>query len=182
MGGVWERLVGVFKRVFSGLLKDRRLTDEILQTLFCEVESIMNSRPMTKASDDVDDLSVLSPNHLLIMNDGVALPLGVFSRGDMYRRRWRYVQYLCDQFWQHWLKAYLPELQKRNKWLDNKRNVKKGDLVLLVDENTPRNLWPLGIVLEVTEGRDGLVRSVRIRTQSTVLTRPVTKIVMLEHC
>ena len=81
------------------------------------------------------------------------------------------------------MKAYLPELQKRNKWLENKRNVKKGDLVLLVDENTPRNLWPLGIVLEVTEGRDGLVRSVRIRTQSTVLIRPVTKIVMLEeHC
>ena len=51
----------------------------------------------------------------------------------------------------------------------------------MVDENTPRYLWPLGIVLEVTEGRDGLVRSVRIKTQSTILTRPITKVVMLEE-
>ena len=127
-------------------------------------------------------LSALSPNHILIMADGVSSPFGVFSRGDMYRKHWRYVQYLSDQFWRRWVKAYLPELQRRYKWLENRRNVRKGDVVLLVDENTPKNLWPLGIVLEVTEGRDGLVRSVKVKTQSTVLTRPITNVVMLEEC
>ena len=181
MGGVWERLIGVIKKVLAGVLKDRRLTDEILCTLFAEVESIVNSRPMTKLSENVDDLSVLSPNHLLVMADGVSIPFAKFSRSDMYKRRWRYVQYLSDLFWRRWLREYLPELQKRNKWFESRRNLKVGDLVLLVDENTPRYLWPLGVVVEVCEGRDGLVRSVKVKTRSTVLVRPITKVVLIEE-
>ena len=87
---------------------------------------------------------------------------------------------MADQFWRKWLKEYLPELQRRHKWLESRKNVKPGDLVLIVDENTPRSLWPLGIIVDVKYSRDGLVRTVRVRTKSTVLTRPVTKIVLLE--
>ena len=60
-------------------------------------------------------------------------------------------------------------------------NVKNGDVVLICDENTPRSLWPLGLVIEAKQSRDGLVRSVKVRTQSNVLVRPVTKVVMLEE-
>ena len=52
--------------------------------------------------------------------------------------------------------------------------------MLLLDENTPRRLWPLGLVVDVREGRDGLVRSVRVKTKSTELVRPISKIVSLE--
>ena len=52
--------------------------------------------------------------------------------------------------------------------------------MLLFEENTPRYLWPLGLVLEVKEGRDRLVRSVKIKTRSTVLIRPVSKVVKVE--
>ena len=64
MGGVYERMIRTFRRVFIGILNPRtRLTDEILSTVFCEVESIINGRPITKTTTDVDDLSVLTPNH-----------------------------------------------------------------------------------------------------------------------
>ena len=52
---------------------------------------------------------------------------------------------------------------------------------MIVDENTPRNIWPLGLVVEVKHGRDGLVRTVHIKTRSTTLVRPITKIVLLEE-
>ena len=52
--------------------------------------------------------------------------------------------------------------------------------MLLCEENTPRYLWPLGLVLQVREGRDKLVRAVKIKTRSTVLVRPVSKVVKLE--
>ena len=55
-----------------------------------------------------------------------------------------------------------------------------GDVVLVMNEKTPRCMWPLGLVLAVREGRDSLVRSVRIRTKSGELVPPVTKIVCLE--
>jgi hypothetical protein len=180
MGGIWERMIRTIRKVLGVLLNGARLTDEILETLFCEVECIVNSRPITKVSDDARDISALTPNHLLLLREGPVAPAGVFESVSMYRRRWKYIQYLADQFWRKWLKEYIPELQRRQKWFDVKTNVKIGDLVLIVDENTPRNLWPLGIVDEVKFGRDSLVRSVRVRTRSTVLVRPVTKIVLLE--
>ena len=49
-----------------------------------------------------------------------------------------------------------------------------------MDENVPRGSWPLGLVQEVNVGRDGLVRSARVKTKTTILTRPITKIVTLE--
>ena len=98
----------------------------------------------------------------------------------MYRRRWRYVQYLADQFWRKWTKEYLAELQRRNKWTMKSRNLHIGDLVLVVEENTPRGLWPLGIITDVNLGRDNLVRTVKIRTRSTQMVRPITKVVILE--
>ena len=58
--------------------------------------------------------------------------------------------------------------------------MKVGDLVLLQNEVTPRNVWPLGLVVGVNHGRDGLVRSVRVKTKATELVRPVTKIILLE--
>ena len=50
----------------------------------------------------------------------------------------------------------------------------------MVDESVPRGLWPLARVTETYPGKDGLVRSVRIRTKNTQLVRPITKLVMLE--
>ena len=179
-GGAWERMVGAIKRVMKAVLSpSARLTDEILETVFCEIESILNGRPMTKLSSDPNDVSPLTPNHLLLLRHGPSLPPGKFDGSDMYRRRWRHIQHLADQFWQKWTRLYLPELQKRTKWLDINRNLAVGDLVL-VCENTPRNLWPLALVKEVTHGRDGLVRSVRLRTRAAELVRPITKVVFLE--
>ena len=71
-------------------------------------------------------------------------------------------------------------LQKRSKWLTTKRNFCVGDLVLVVVENTPRSLWPLGLVIGVNLSRDNLVCSARLKTKSNELVRPITKIVYLE--
>ena len=105
---------------------------------------------------------------------------GVFDGGDLYRKRWRHVQALADNFWKRWLKEYLPLLQRRAKWTDVRSNLKIGDIVLVLDENTPRGLWPMGLVVRADQSSDGLVRSIQVKTKSTHLVRPVTKIVKLE--
>ena len=87
-----------------------RLSDEVLETIFCEAEAVVNGRPLTKLSDDPNDGSPLTPNHLLLLKQGSVLPPGCFNSGDMYRRRWRHVQSLADQFWSKWRRLYLPEL------------------------------------------------------------------------
>ena len=70
--------------------KSERMDDETLRTLFCEVEAIVNSRPLTPVSDSPDDLSPLTPNNALGMETGVIVPPpGIFQREDIYlRKRW----------------------------------------------------------------------------------------------
>ena len=73
------------------------------------------------------------------------------------QHRWRQVQYLADQFWLRWKKEYFLCLQKREKWLKKERNVQIGDIVLMIDMCKTRAHWPLGRVVKVTEGKDGLI-------------------------
>lgn len=166
----------------SALLKQQVLDDEGLATLMCEVESIINGRPLTKVSDDPRDLEALTPNHLLLLRSVTSLPPGVFRKEDVYsRRRWRQVQYLSDVFWRRWLKEYLPSLQERQKWTRSAANFEVGDVVLVVDDNSPRNSWPLGRIQEVKPNKgDGLVRRVVLKTKTSMLERPIDKIVLLE--
>ena len=180
MGGIWERQIRSIRKVLQGVTQEQALNDESLQTLMCEVESILNSRPITSISDDTDDLKALKPSHLLLLREGPQAPPCVSDARDIYRRRWRQVQYLAMIFWRRWIKQYLPELQRRQKWIRQQPNVNVGDLVLLAEDNVPRNLWPLARVIETYPSKDGLIRSAKIKTRNTQLTRPITKLVMLE--
>ena len=181
-GGAWERCIRTVRKVMKALLKEQVLDDEGLCTLMCEEESIVNGRPITKVSDDPRDCNALTPNHLLLLRGGSAMPSGAFSREDNYScRRWRQVQYFSNLFWRRWTREYLPSLQQRQKWNKPQRNLAVNDIVLLLDGNTPRSIWPLERVIEVYSNRgDGLVRSAKVKTRSTELVRPVDKIVLLE--
>ena len=75
---------------------------------------------------------------------------------------------------------YLQALTERRKWKKDARNVCKGDLVLFVDENSPRGCWPLKRVLRALPGDDGRVRAAEVRTKTGTYTRPVVKLCLLE--
>ena len=148
----------------------------------CEIEAIVNSRPITKVSDDPRDLQPLMPNLLLLLRNGPKLPIGAFTSDEIYAlRRWRQVQHLSDTFWRRWIREYLPQLQQRQKWFHKKRNFAVGDVVLIVDDRCPRSTWPLGRIIEIhTNLQDGCVRSAKVKTASTTLLRPITRLVLLE--
>ena len=162
------------------LTEEQRLTDDVLATLFCEVEGIVNSRPLTKVSDDPTDDAAMTPSDLLIVRSSPPVPLGTFSQGDMLRRRWRYTQHLVESFWPRYIREYIPQLQKRMRWTKEKRSLQTGDLVMVVDENSPRKQWPMALIVETRHGGDGLVRSIKLKSKVNIITRPITKVVPLE--
>ena len=177
MGGVWERQIRTVRNVLNVILRNEVLDDERLDTVFCEAEAIVNSRPLTAVSNDPKDLQPLTPNDLLLLRSKTVAPPGKFTKLDAYTRRWRHVQYLAEQFWKRWLREYLPTLQFRGKWQERKPNLVEGELVLVAGENTPRKCWPLGRITQVYPGKDGLVRSAEVMTAwSGTLVRPVAKL------
>lgn len=192
-GGVFEREIRSVRNVLAAILNEQnvKLTDENLCTLMCEVEAILNNRPLTSISNDPNDLDALTPNHLLLLNAGVTFPPGLFSKDDCYvKRRWRQVQYLVNLFWSRWRKQYLVLLQERQKWCVPKRSHKVGDLVLVMDSQLPRNQWPLGRIIDVLSDKYGNVRVAKVKVAkckdssltnfgTTVLERPIVKLILL---
>ena len=191
MGGVWERQIKSARVILSALLKQHgtSLNDESLMTLLAEVESIVNSRPLTvETLSDIGSEAPLSPINLLTMKSSVVLPPpGDFKQPDLYsRRRWRRIQHIAEEFWCRWRKEFLSTLQSRAKWQKIKRNFKIGDIVLLRG-NTIRNQWPMAKVVDVYKGNDGHVRTVKLRVgdnkfnenSSKYLVRPIHKIQLL---
>ena len=56
--------------------------------------------------------------------------------------------------------------------------MKTGDLVLIA-ENSPRNSWVTGRIQDVMKDKHELVRFVKLKTASNVLTRQVDKLVLI---
>ena len=61
---------------------------------------------------------------------------------------------LSDIFWKKWRFTFLGSLQKRRKRSARKPYLKTGDIILLREKNTHRNLWPTGIVERPIESDD----------------------------
>ncbi|XP_041484991.1 uncharacterized protein LOC121431537 isoform X2 [Lytechinus variegatus] len=197
MGGVWERQIATVRRALEPLLisSGNQLDDESFRTFLTEVESIVNSRPLsTKNLCSPDAPEPLTPNHLLTMKPKIVLPPpGKFQTADSYCRKWwRRVQHLSNEFWLRWRKEFLAELQTRQKWVTPKRSVRAGDVVIVKEEGEFRGNWPLGRVEKVLPSKDGHVRKVQLmmankcldedgrrKGQPTILERPIHKLVVL---
>ena len=83
MVGVWERLVRSCKKGLDVVLENQVLTGDVLLTAIAEVEWLVNSRPLTEVSSDVDDFEALTPNHFIIGRGTLNLPPGVFVEKEM---------------------------------------------------------------------------------------------------
>ncbi|XP_055685665.1 uncharacterized protein LOC129791530 [Lutzomyia longipalpis] len=63
-GGLHEAAVKSFKHHFVRVVGDRALTFEGLATILCQIEAVLNSRPLVPTSDNPDDLHWISPSSL----------------------------------------------------------------------------------------------------------------------
>ena len=177
-GGSWERQIRNIRKILASMMINQQLTDDSLSTFFCEIEAILNSRPLTQVSMDVKDDFVLTPNHLLTLKTSENC-VPIVCAKQYCNNRWKKVQVLADQFWQRWRKEYIAGLQQRQKWHKIETNIKKGDVVLVMDELAQRCHWPLGKIEDVKISKDNLVRSVTVRSRGKLIERPISKIIKL---
>ncbi|XP_062701554.1 uncharacterized protein LOC115267247 [Aedes albopictus] len=181
MGGSWERLVRSIKVPMKSLPQERKLDDDALHTTAVEAEAIVNTRPLTYLPLDSAEQEALSPNHFLLgSSNGVKQPTTRMEDTPRTNRHmWNLIQHNLDHFWRRWIREYLPTLTKRTKWFGESKPLQTGDLVVVIDE-TKRNGWIRGKVLEINPGRDGRIRQAVVQTSDGVFRRPAAKLAILK--
>ena len=185
MGGAWERMIGVARRILDSMLLQRKpnLTHEVLCTFMAEVTAIINARPLIPVSTDPQSPFILTPAILLTQKVGAPAPPGDFDNKDLFKSQWRQVQSLASTFWSRWRREYLPTLQSRRKWKEARRNLREGDLVLLKDKEVTRNEWPLALVTSAAMSDDCRVHTVEVKVAAQGITkrfkRPISEVVLL---
>ena len=181
-GGQFERMVGLVKQAFNKTVRNGTLTWSELQDVLLDVEVALNNRPLSYVEDDIQ-LPLLTPN-LLQFGRPNLLPESEDHQQENpdLRKRARYLARCKNVVWRRWSTEYLRGLRERHNMKHNQRqlSLSKGDVVIIKGEERNRGLWKLGIVEELFPGRDGVVRSVRLRPGKSYLERPIQHLYPLE--
>ena len=183
-GGFIERMVGSVKSVLRKTLYRTFLSYDEMTTLLKQLESIVNSRPITQMFDD-EVVEPLTPSHLLIGKRSTQLPTSIqYINNDDERNTYR--ESVREMFLQRWKKEYLSQLQEYHISTQSSKNAEivpqKGEVVIMMEGSlSPRSGWSYAVVLDTYKGRDGKIRSVEIRKPNgNILRRPPQLLIPLE--
>ena len=191
-GGMFERMVSSVKNCLRKVLGNARLTFDELSTLLTEVQSTLNSRPLTYEYNEVEE-EVLTPSHLIYGRRIKTLPDEVVEPDDARSEencssRFKYLSTRLEHFWQRWRKEYLVNLREFHRCRSERqeRKVEIGDVVVVVvyDEEKKRGEWKTGVVEGLVTGKDREIRGAKVRVitkgKPVHLLRPVQKLYPLE--
>lgn len=171
-GGLWESSVKSCKFHIKRVAGNTPLTFEEFDTLLAQVESILNSRPLSPLSSDPSDLSPLTPGHFIIGRSLTTVPEADLTSEPTNRlNRYQHLQQMNQHFWKRWSQEYLGELQRRTKWQRHRSDLKLNSLVLLRNDNLPPLKWRLGRVTATFPGKDGIVRVAEVKTSTGIFRR-----------
>ena len=187
-GGFWERLIGLTKNCLRKVLGRSHVSLPVLQTMVVEVEAVLNDRPLTYTSSEVDDPQPLTPAHLLYGRTITRLPYECLADdlqdpdygAHSLRTQTKTQAHLLKSFQTRWKHEYLTSLREYHRSSgQNSQHINIGDVVLVHDEG-PRVKWRLAVITKLIVGGDGLIRAAEIRTSTGTTNRPIAKLFPLE--
>ena len=102
-GRAWESMVKLTKKTMKAVMKDRTYHEESLITLLCEIETMLNSRPLLPCCNDPSDFDALIPNDFIIKKFHNFAP-GDFNKDDIsLRKKFKSVQSYSNEFWRRFV-------------------------------------------------------------------------------
>ena len=178
-GGWWERMVRNMKVSLKKTIGLKSLERTELETLLTEVEACLNSRPLTFVGDDIDNGHPLTPSHFLLGRgshlDKVSCEPSLDVSPELIKEKSKALEGRCDMFWKQWQDEYLKHLplpKRRDKF----GKLEVGSVVLIREDNCPRLQWPMGVVERLIPGKDGVARTVEVRTKRGNFFRPIQRL------
>ena len=184
-GGQFERMVGLMKQCLYKSTGKANLSWNELEEVLFDIESNLNNRPLSYLEDDIQ-FPVLTPNTLAFGEEKHVLEEDIdFMEGDL-RKRAKYIKKCKENLWNRWKNEYLKSLRERHNMKVKRGNhppLAVGDVVIIKGDERNRRFWRIGIIDKLIEGKDGIVRVVKLRCGKTNLERAVQHLYPLElHC
>ena len=176
-GGLWEAAVKSMKRHLRRIVGLRILSYEELNTLVIQIESILNSRPLSAISNDPNDLQPIKPAHFLLGRPAFDLPsTDISNKSISLPQRFKLLERIKNDFWKAWYRDYLVTLQIRKRWLVSGPSFAEGDLVLIAEDNLPPLRWQMARIEKLYSGNDNISRVAKVKTSSGTFNRPIVKL------
>ncbi|XP_071150257.1 uncharacterized protein [Mytilus edulis] len=162
---------------------------DTLQTILTEIEAIINDRPLTYVSPNIEDEEPLTPSHLLYGRIITLTPypqpnieyIAVNSGKQELHKHLNKQLSLMEHFWNRWKSEYITTLREFHcQTGNNLQTIQVGDVVQVQDNKLPKNRWNIAVVDELITGNDGFTRAAIIRTSAGRTSRPIVKLYPLE--
>ncbi|GFS59883.1 integrase catalytic domain-containing protein [Trichonephila clavipes] len=178
-GGFWEKLIGPVKRSLRKTLGKTSLNQEEMYTFFCDCESLINSRPLTYVTNDIEDLEPLTPAMFLQGIREIGVP--EFDQIDENKLNKRFVyRYRIQKDLRKCFRVeYLGQLRVTSN-IKEENTLSEGDIVLVGGDHTKRLNWNLGKIRKLYPGKDEKIRVAEVKTKFGSFLLPVRKLYFLE--
>ncbi|XGW02977.1 hypothetical protein V3C99_014742, partial [Haemonchus contortus] len=175
-----------------------------LSTVVTEIESILNTRPLTYETTDLDRNQIIRPIDFLQRDLCLTYPMvpTVREQGDddyiTPEQKWAIqtksqataaVEASCkitEKFWNVWQQQYLTSLREKHMLnVGGKKGCaqqpQEGALVLICEATVPRYSWKVGIIQALTSNAQGTIREAVVRLPyQRLIRRPINLLVPLE--
>ena len=166
-----------------------KLTFRELENMLIEVEGMINNRPLTYQTVDLEE-EPLTPNHM-IHGHRLAMIGDVKHDNDAafddknVNRRMQFLRAKLAHVWKRWSKEYLVGLREYHRTTKGGEALPElGTLVLIIDTTIERRFWKLAKISSYIKGRDQVVRAVKLDAVSQgrkiIMERPLQGICPLE--
>ena len=164
--GLAESRVKAVKKTLEHLTGGGDLRYDEYCCVLAQAANIVNERPLgiRHHSGAEGDLLPVTPNLLMLTRtDGGNYQEDKYENPDKYVRKQRHMEELMNQWWQLWYSQVFSSLFPLNKWKEQHKNLKAGDVCLVkYDRKVGKADYRLCRVKDVDHDTKGLVRTVRV--------------------
>ena len=139
-------MIGLTKQMLYKSLVNAHLTISELEEITLDIEIDLNNRPLKYVDNDIE-LLIPTPNSL-IYSHNIRVPENEFDDDDTnVLKRQRNIKRCKQAAWNRWKNDYLRAFLERHdmKHKPSKKELKKGDIVILKSDEKNRGKWKIGI-------------------------------------
>ena len=115
-------------------------------------------------------------SNILIHGQPITTPKEQFDDDEgVIKKPQRYIKRCKDAAWNRWNKEYLRSLRERHNMKNNQKHMEIaiGDVVLIKGDDKQWGKSNIGIVEELYQGKNNIIRAIKFRSKKTYIKLPI---------